>query len=1140
MSLKRPRPRAEDFTIAWVSALPIELNAAEALLDDEYEDSDNTAQYKLGRIGRHNVVVVCLPAGQIGTISAAAAAVELRHKFPAVKIGLMVGIGGGVPSSNADIRLGDVIISQPEGSYGGVVHYDFGKTGSGGLHTRTGYLNAPPSVLLTAVSRLRSNRLAGKSDIPMYLSLPADRLETYRRSAGSDILFKASYGHVGGPNCDQCNKDMIMWRTPRDSEEPVIHCGLIASGNQVMKDGLSRDRLSSQLGGVLCFEMEAAGLMNNLPSLVIRGVCDYADSHKNETWQPFAAAAAAACAKEILSFVPADSHSPCPDIGRILDTDSHQMIISRPNTLYTEPKSSLLTSHRVPETTLNSTVKPVLTEDQRRRLLDSLRFDQIDARHETIKIAHAKTCRWLLSRPEYQDWLDPKNLPDHHGFLWVKGKPGTGKSTILKFAFSNAKKTMVDATIISFFFNARGEELEKSTLGMYRSLLLQLLDKLPHLQSTFDLLGSVASSNIESHQWDIESVKKLFRSAIKEFKQSHLICFIDALDECEEDEVREMVAFLEDIGRLAVSIEFRFHICFSSRHYPYITIERGIELVLEGQEGHKEDIAKYLDSELKAGKTNLVKQIKADILERSSGIFLWVVLVVPILQKEYDHGRMFALRKRLKEIPDGLDELFNDILTRDGQNIDELILCLQWILYSMRPLKCEELYFAILAGVEKEALTAWSSEDITKEDMERRILSSSKGLAEITRSKKQTVQFIHESVRDFLLKGNALHGLRPDLKNNFSGLSHEQLKQCCQNYMETDISEYTQFTLSQTISSEDAASGRQLVLEKFPFLDYAVRNVLPHADAAHGCGTSQGRFMENFPVAYWNTLNNSIERYQTRRHTSDRNMLHILAERNLTSLIPIELERVQLFVINLRDKHGQTPLSLAAEKGHEAVVKLLLITGQADVNSKNKHGRTPLWLAAEKGHEAVVKQLLMTGQADVNSKDKNKQTPLLLAVEKGHEAVVRQLLMIGQADVNLEDKGGRTPLSFATEKENEAIVKLLLEKGSNLESEGNSSWTPLLIAVGNKNEAIAKLLLEKGANFESKDYYGRTPLLLATEKVNEALVKLLLEKGANLESKDNSGQTPLTIATEKRNEAIAKLLLDKGAELKSRDNSGRH
>src|SRR5689334_15530237 len=87
----------------------------------------------------------------------------------------------------------------------------------------------------------------------------------------------------------------------------MVHYGTIASGNQVVRDGVKRDNLSSKLGGVLCFEMEAAGLMNNVPCLVIRGICDYADSHKNKMWQPYAAATAATYAKELLSIIPAFS-----------------------------------------------------------------------------------------------------------------------------------------------------------------------------------------------------------------------------------------------------------------------------------------------------------------------------------------------------------------------------------------------------------------------------------------------------------------------------------------------------------------------------------------------------------------------------------------------------------------------------------------------------------------------------------------------------------------------------------------------------------------------------------------------------------------------------------------------------------------
>jgi hypothetical protein len=166
-----------------------------------------------------------------------------------------------------------------------------------------------------------------------------------------------------------------------------------------------------------------------------------------------------------------------------------------------------------------------------------------------------------------------------------------------------------------------------------------------------------------------------------------------------------MIEFFEGLGELAVSNQIRLHICFSSRHYPHITIEKGRELILEAQEGHERDLVSYLNSELKVGHSQQAEQVRAEVLEKASGIFLWIVLVVRILNKEYDRGRMHTLRKWLQEIPTKLNELFRDILTRDGQNMENLLLCIQWLLYAKRPLRREELYFAILSEEDPESLT---------------------------------------------------------------------------------------------------------------------------------------------------------------------------------------------------------------------------------------------------------------------------------------------------------------------------------------------------------------------------------------------------------------------------------------------------
>jgi nucleoside phosphorylase len=302
------RLRREDYTVGWVCALAVELAAAQEMLDEEDEtpqtDAHDTNIYTCGKLGGHNVVIACLPEGQTGTNSAAAVAVQMKSTFTSTRFGLMVGIGGGVPGEEADIRLGDVVVSKPHTVHGGVVQYDSGKATPSGFE-RTGSLNSPPQILLAAVASVRANEFRGRSKVSEHVA-KVNCLPKFRRDkAGPDVLFDAAYDHNGGQTCNKCSEDRQKAREPRDSgEEVVVHYGTIASGNQVMRNAADRDKVSAELGGVLCFEMEAAGLMNSFPCLVIRGICDYADSHKNKRWQPYAAGTAAAYAKEVLLVIP--------------------------------------------------------------------------------------------------------------------------------------------------------------------------------------------------------------------------------------------------------------------------------------------------------------------------------------------------------------------------------------------------------------------------------------------------------------------------------------------------------------------------------------------------------------------------------------------------------------------------------------------------------------------------------------------------------------------------------------------------------------------------------------------------------------------------------------------------------------------
>ncbi|KEQ90091.1 purine and uridine phosphorylase [Aureobasidium pullulans EXF-150] len=275
-------------------------------------DSYDPTIYTLGRVGPHNVVIACLPAGNTGTSAATAVAGRMRHKFRSLQFGFMVGIGGGVPSARDDIRLGDVVVSRPDLEHGGVVQYDFGKAEQGGRFHRTGHLNQSPTLLLNVINGVQRDYELGQQTYSIHMQryLEDENLEEFTRpTTEPDLLFKATYPHIDSLNCSDCDTSQTIFRPLRNTKiaSTRIHYGTIASGNQVIKDAATRDRIVRDLGGrILCFEMEAAGLMNDFPCLVVRGVSDYCDSHKCDRWQRYAAASAAAYTRELLLLMPSD------------------------------------------------------------------------------------------------------------------------------------------------------------------------------------------------------------------------------------------------------------------------------------------------------------------------------------------------------------------------------------------------------------------------------------------------------------------------------------------------------------------------------------------------------------------------------------------------------------------------------------------------------------------------------------------------------------------------------------------------------------------------------------------------------------------------------------------------------------------
>ncbi|KAE8336390.1 nucleoside phosphorylase domain-containing protein [Aspergillus arachidicola] len=293
-------PLQADFTVAIFCALPLEVDAVTVLFDGFYKDSTlyqnapgDSNTYTLGRMGRHHAVLVHLPG--MGKSAASQAASSIRSSYPNIRLALVVGICGGVPykKGHAEILL-DIVVSD------GIVQHDFGRRVPGAFLRKTSVTD----VLANGTVR--------------YPGVEQDELfqPTYQHKHHDPIACSSCAHSTNSTVCDEvfdlscrqlnCDKDKLVQRkrlqtalTLGHTPSPTIHVGLIASGDTVMKSGQDRDLIAIQ-DNVIAFEMEGAGVWDSLPCLVVKGVCDYADSHKNKLWQPHAAATGAACMKALL------------------------------------------------------------------------------------------------------------------------------------------------------------------------------------------------------------------------------------------------------------------------------------------------------------------------------------------------------------------------------------------------------------------------------------------------------------------------------------------------------------------------------------------------------------------------------------------------------------------------------------------------------------------------------------------------------------------------------------------------------------------------------------------------------------------------------------------------------------------------
>jgi ankyrin repeat protein len=457
-------------------------------------------------------------------------------------------------------------------------------------------------------------------------------------------------------------------------------------------------------------------------------------------------------------------------------------------------------------------------------------------------------------------------------------------------------------------------------------------------------------------------------------------------------------------------------------------------------------------------------------------------------------------------------------------------------LFAQRPLRREELYFAVLSGTKPAILKTWGHAEATGETIDKYILNCSKGLAEVSRAKDQTIQFIHESVRDFLLLGNGLASLlQPDPAYDITGLSHERLKECCYQYITADIFPF-QIDLCVTLpraKSRKALRLRNKTSTEFPFIEYATENMFNHANIAEGYNLLQKDFLQSFESASptgqtsrtrWIAFHNILQRHQIRRYTPTAEFLYIFAEKGFQNLVRDLLDGKSN--VNATGERYGNALQAASTNGYTAIVQLLIDAG-AKVNISGGEYGYPIAAAISRNHKRIV-ELLLDKAADPTV-GRNLATRLLIqSVKNGDEAIFRHLFANPKVNLNAQDVSGRTALAWAILKGHDTIASQLLTDSRVYPNRMiyDDDAALLMAALKDNNTIFSQLLANPRFNLNTRDFSGKTLLLHATLGGMDTIVSQLLanpEVDPNIQ--DLFGRTALLHAILEGKDKIALRLI---------------
>ncbi|KAJ5216887.1 hypothetical protein N7468_009895 [Penicillium chermesinum] len=1038
------RPPKDAFQIGWICALPIEAAAAGEMLDEKFgildeQDAADSNTYTLGRIGKHHVVIACLPGGQYGTTTATTVANNMLRTFSkSLRIGLMVGIGGGVPSPAHDIRLGDVVISHPHGTCGGVIQYDMGKVIAGGEFERTGSLNSPPRALLTAVDEY---------DHPA--------------NAGS---------------CDGCLAEWEETRDQREDSDPLPRYGIIASGNNVIKHGRTREQLRSQTGA-MCFEMEAAGLMLDFPCIVIRGVCDYADSHKNKEWQGYAALVAAAYTKELLRYVP---------IGHV---SQESLVVDVCNGLKTEIQGTnqrldqAFTQH---EQHHREKVSFVLTDQQHR----CHQIFKISTYEEQKNINPKKvegTCLWATQSHEYIRWSE-SNCND---LLILSADPGCGKSVLSRSIIEDHLEVSDSGVTICYFFFKDNEEQNHLATALC-SVLHQLFSQRPQL-----LRHAIPSweRNGEKLRQEVDELWRIFTTAVLSDESCKTICLFDALDECREVDQNRLIKKLQSFHRLPRSQRQKTWLKFLVTSRPYDDIQKRFReitdsfphLHLKGEEEndqiHQEInlVVKVRVRELAEGAAlshDTEQRLEQQLLQMEHRTYLWLYLALDDIRSTLEDS-LRPSEEEIRTIPQSVDEAYEKILSRSpSRQVAITRKILQIIVAARRPLTTAEMAMALGIATSPHAQTA-AEAGIEASQVDKKLRRLCGLFVFINNSK---IYLIHQTAREFLLKKSCSNSVN-----------------CLYSWSLTETEDQMAFICLRYLLMEDLEDDEEESCTKIrSFLEYS--------------------------ALYWPDHKRKMSLTQDQEATGQVQQIYDMSRKRFSLWFPIFWEAI--------DPYGAPPsmtaLHLASLNGHEREVEFLLSLDGKAINSADSTGTYPIIWASLAGYEKVVNLLLKSG-AEINAQGGEYGNALQAASLRGHDKIVQLLLERGP-EINAHHRRYGNALQAACLEGHDKIVQLLLERGAEVNTQGGRYGNALQAASLRGHDKIVQLLLERGAEVNAQGGEYGNALYAASFEGHNKIVQLLLERGAEVNAQGGRYGNALQAASFEGHDKNVQLLLERGAQ----------